>query len=164
MDFNHAIFRFILFFLLSAPVKNTMYRKNPDVDIIKDLLELTLVAYPDSTFIKSLAFQYEERGGLSKKQLEGLYKKASKVERIPANKLATLEAMILKRPTRYKSSLPENTPLYTKDTRIDQLLQDILQKYPQHKRVLFFKAKYDNNELLSPGEITELERFHKLLS
>jgi len=141
-----------------------MYRKNPDVDIIKDLLELTLVAYPDSTFIKSLAFQYEERGGLSKKQLEGLYKKASKVERIPANKLATLEAMILKRPTRYKSSLPENTPLYTKDTRIDQLLKDILQKYPQHKRVLFFKAKYDNNELLSPGEITELERFHKLLS
>ena len=70
-----------------------MYRKKPDVDIIKDLLELTLVAYPASTFIKSLAFQYEERGGLSKKQLEGLYKKAEKVNTIPANKLATLEAV-----------------------------------------------------------------------
>ena len=53
-----------------------MFRKKPDVDIVKDLLELTAVAYPASTFIKSLAFQYEERGGLSKKQLEGLLKKA----------------------------------------------------------------------------------------
>jgi len=140
-----------------------MQRKKPDVDIIKDLLELTLVAYPASTFIKSLAFQYEERGGLSKKQLEGLYKKAEKIETIPANKLATLEAVILKRPTRYKSALPENTPLYTKDTRIGQLVEAILEKYPQHKRVVFFKTKYENNETLSTSEITELERFHKLL-
>jgi hypothetical protein len=43
-----------------------MYRKKPDVDIIKDLLELTLLAYPDSAFVKSLSYQYEERGGLSK--------------------------------------------------------------------------------------------------
>lgn len=140
-----------------------MQRKKPDVDIIKDLLELTLVAYPASTFIKSLAFQYEERGGLSKKQLEGLYKKAEKVDTIPAGKLATLEAVILKRPTRYKSALPENTPLYTKDTRIGELIEAILEKYPQHKRVLFFKTKYENNETLSTSEVTELERFHKLL-
>lgn len=140
-----------------------MYRKKPDVDIIKDLLELTLVAYPDSAFIKSLAFQYEERGGLSKKQLEGLYKKAGKLDTIPPGKLATLEAVILKRPNRFKSALPKNTPLYTKDARAGQLISAILEKYPQHKRVLFFKAKYDNNELLSSAEITELERFHKLL-
>ncbi len=140
-----------------------MQRKKPDVDIIKDLLELTLVAHPGSEFIKSLAYQYEERGGLSKKQLEGLYKKAGKIESIPANKLATLEAMILKRPTRYKSSLPENTPLYTKDVKTGQMIDGILEKYPQHKMVLFFKTKYDNNEVLSSGEITELERFHKLL-
>jgi hypothetical protein len=139
-----------------------MQRKKPDVDIIKDLLELALVAYPASTFIKSLAFQYEERGGLSKKQLEGLYKKAEKVDAIPPSKLATLEAVILKRPTRYKSALPENTPLYTKDTRVGELIQAILEKYPQHKRVLFFKTKYENNETLSASEITELERFHKL--
>ena len=89
-----------------------MFRKKPDVDIVKDLLELTAVAYPASTFIKSLAFQYEERGGLSKKQLEGLLKKAEKVAGIPTNKLATLEAMILKKPTRFKSALPENKPLH----------------------------------------------------
>ena len=140
-----------------------MYRKKPDVDIIRDLLELTLVAYPASTFIKSLAFQYEERGGLSKKQLEGLYKKAGKVDAIPVNKLATLEAVILKRPTRYKSTLPENTPLYEKDIRIGQLITAILEKYPQHKRVLFFKTRYDNNELLSSVDVAEVERFHKLL-
>jgi hypothetical protein len=140
-----------------------MERKKPDVDVIKDLLELALVAYPASTFLKSLAFQYEERGGLSRKQLEGLYQKVEKIETIPPHKLATLEAVILKKPTRYKSAKPENTPLYTKDTRVGELIEGILQKYPQHKRVLFFKARYDNNELLSAAEITELERFHKLL-
>ena len=140
-----------------------MNRKKPGVDVVKDLLELASIAYPDSTFIKSLSFQYEERGGLSKKQLDGLYKKAAKVKTMPAGKLATLEAMILKRPNRYKSDLPENTPLYTKDQATEQLINDILEKYPQHKRVLFFKAKFDNNETLSTTEISELERFHKLL-
>ena len=140
-----------------------MDRKKPGVDVVKDLLEFTLEAYPDSTFIRSLSFQYEERGGLSKKQLEGLYKKAAKIKTIPPAKLATLEAMILKRPNRYRSDLPENTPLYTKDSKTENLIQGILAKYPEHKRVRFLKAKFDNNETLSPVEVAELERFHKLL-
>ena len=140
-----------------------MYRKKPGIDVVRDLLELALEAYPGSTFISSLSFQYEERGGLSKKQLEGLYKKASKVQTIPAAKLATLEAMIRERPSRYKSNLPENSPLYSKDSKTGQLIHEILGKYPEHKRVLFFKAKFDNNETLSTAEIAELERFHKLL-
>ena len=140
-----------------------MYRKKPGIDVVRDLLELALEAYPGSTFISSLSFQYEERGGLSKKQLEGLYKKASKVKTIPAAKLATLEAMIRERPSRYKSDLPENSPLYSKDSKTGQLIHEILGKYPEHKRVLFFKAKFDNNETLSTAEIAELERFHKLL-
>src|SRR6187455_2961522 len=113
-----------------------MYRKKPDVDIINDVLKASREAYPNSSFVKSLSFQYEERGGLSKKQLEGLYKKASKINTIPANKLATLEAVILKRPTRYKSALPENTPLYTKNPTTGKLIDSILERYPQHKRVL----------------------------
>ena len=140
-----------------------MYRKKPGIDVVRDVLELSLEAYPGSTFISSLSFQYEERGGLSKKQLEGLYKKASKVKTIPAAKLATLEAMIRERPSRYKSDLPENTPLYSKDIKTEQLILEILGKYPEHKRVLFFKARFDNNETLSSAEIAELERFHKLL-
>ena len=140
-----------------------MQRKKPDVDVIKDVLNAALVAFPGSAFIQSLAHQYEERGGLSKKQLEGLYKKASGVKSIPVSKLATLEAEILKRPTRYKSTLPPPSPLYVKDERIGKLINDVLKKFPEHKRVLFFKGKYDNNESLAVTEISELEKFHKLL-
>lgn len=141
-----------------------MYRKKPDVDVISDVLKAALAAYPDSVFVKSLSFQYEERGGLSKKQLEGLYNKALKVKAIPAGKLATLEAEILKRPTRFKSPPPPPPkPMYTKDERAGEMINAILAKYPQHKRVIFFKSKYDNNETLAPAEMTELERFNKLL-
>jgi hypothetical protein len=140
-----------------------MFRKKVDVDVVNDILEAALAAFPDSTFIKSLSHQYQERGGLSKKQLEGLYKKSLKVKSIPAGKLATLEAMILKRPTRYKSAPPPLKPLYEKDENIGSAIDAILAKYPQHKRVLFFKSKYENNEPLSAAEITELEKFKKLL-
>lgn len=139
-------------------------RKKPDVDVIKDVLVAVLAAYPASVFIQSLLRQYEERGGLSKKQLQGLHQKALKVKTIPANKLATLEAEILKKPTRYKSVPPPNQPLYVKDETTGKMIEAILAKYPQHKRVLFFKTKYDNNEVLSSAERAELERFYKLLS
>jgi hypothetical protein len=140
-----------------------MDRKKPDVDVIKDILKAAQDAYPDSGFIQSLAYQYEERGGLSKKQLQGLYEKASKVAIIPVGKLATLEAVILKKPTRYKSVPPAPEPLYTKNRAAGQLIKEVLAKYPQHKRVLFFKIKFDNNEVLSLTDIAELEKFHKLL-
>lgn len=139
-----------------------MNRKKIDVDVIRDILELASAARPDSTFIQSLSRQYEERGNLSKKQLQGLHSKAGKIPGIPAHKLATLEAVILRRPTKYKSELPEATPLYEKDSRAGELIANILQKFPQHKRVLFLKAKYDNNETLSSTELAELEKFNRL--
>src|SRR5688572_12180419 len=140
-----------------------MFKKKVDVDVVSDILEAALAAYPESTFIKSLSNQYQERGGLSKKQLEGLYQKSLKIKSIPPGKLATLEAMILKKPTRYKSAPPPPKPLYTKDEHVGELIAAILAKYPQHKRVLFFKSKYDNNESLSVVEIAELEHFNKLM-
>lgn len=141
-----------------------MQRKKPDVDIIKDVLQEALAAYPDSEFIRSLSYQYEERGGLSKKQLQGLYQKAGKIKTIPPARLATLEAVILKKPAKYKSPLPASAPLFTKDEQTGDMITTILQKNPQHKRVLFFKVKYDNNEVLSVSEITELKKFYKLFS
>lgn len=129
----------------------------------KDLLKAVLAAQPGSSFIQSLLQQYEERGGLSKKQLQGLYDKAAKIESIPASKLATLEAVILKKPTRYKSVLPPSEPLYKKNEEAARMLEEILAKYPQHKRVLFLKSKYDNNETLSATEMSELQKFNKLL-
>jgi len=140
-----------------------MYRKKVDVDVISDVLTALLEAQPQSTFVQSLSRQYQERGGLSKKQLEGLYNKAQKVNSIPANKLATLEAVILKRPTRYKSAPPPPKPMYEKDERLGKMMEDILAKYPQHKRVLFLKSKYDNNEPFTAAETLEVERFSKLL-
>lgn len=140
-----------------------MQRKKTDVDVIMDILEASAAAYPDNEFIKSITYQYQERGGLSKKQLQGLYGKAKKVNTIPAHKLATLEAVILKKPMKYKSALPENAPLYVKDESAGKLIANILGKYPQHKRVLFLKAKYDNNETITPAELTELEKFNRLL-
>ncbi len=140
-----------------------MNRKRPDVDIIYNVLHSTMIAYPESSFIQSLLFQYQERGGLSKKQLEGLYGKALKVETIPAKWLATLEAEILKKPTRFKSTVPPVKPLYSKDEQVEKMISGILEKYPQHKRVVFFKSKYDNNEPFSAAELAELEKFGKLL-
>jgi hypothetical protein len=140
-----------------------MQRIKPDVDIILDILKAVTQAQPGSSFAQSLLLQYQERGGLSKKQLEGLYSKAQKVETIPTGKLATLEAIILRKHSKHKSDLPANSPLYAKDEKMGAMIETILGKYPQHKRVLFFKIKYDNNEIFSSTETSELERFYKLL-
>ena len=140
-----------------------MQRLKPDVDIVLDILKAVLEAQPLSSFTQSLLRQYEERGGLSKKQLQGLYGKASKITSMPPGKLATLEAIILKRPTREKSALPAPEPLYKKDEATGKMIDIILAKYPAHKRVLFLKVKYDNNELLSPADLTELQKFSKLV-
>jgi hypothetical protein len=141
----------------------TNNRINPDVDIVNDLLKAVLAVQPASVFINSLLFQYQERGGLSKKQLEGLHSKASKITTINPGKLATLEAIIKKKPTRYKSDIP--APVSTeviKDNTISETIDAILAKYPQHKRVLFLKLKYNDNQLTAT-EIVELQKFKKLL-
>ena len=67
-----------------------------EVNVILDILKSMLLLKPESDFIKSLYDQYCNRGGLSKKQLEGLHSKASKTAGIPPGKLATLEAIIKK--------------------------------------------------------------------
>jgi hypothetical protein len=140
-----------------------MRRIRPDVDIIMDVLKAVLEDQPHSSFTQSLLLQYQERGGLSKKQLEGLYGKASKVKNLPVAKLATLEAIILKKNSRQKSELPQLAPLYSKDEEMGEIIKSILGKYPRHKGVLFLQSKYENNEVLSPAEITEIKRLGKLL-
>lgn len=140
-----------------------MIRKDINVDVVMDILKLTTAAFPASNFIKSLLFQYQQRRGLSKKQLQDLYEKAAKVADMPVGKLATLEAIILKKPTRYKSVINEGPVVITKDVKIGILMDEILGKYPQHKMVVFLKAKYDNNEAFSANETAEVERFYKVL-
>ncbi|MBL7741102.1 MAG: hypothetical protein JNK14_17905 [Chitinophagaceae bacterium] len=140
-----------------------MNRIKPDVDVVMDILKAVIKEQPDSSFVQSLLKQYQERGGLSKKQLQGLLAKAAKIKSIPTHKLATLEAIILKKPNRYKSVLPDATPLYEKDETIGKMIKTILAKYPEHKRVLYFQSKYENNEVLSAAELTELQKFNRVL-
>lgn len=140
-----------------------MQRKKPDVDVVLDVLEKAIEALPHSEFLRSLHHQYLERGGLSKKQLDGLHKKASKVTTIPVARLATLEALILKKPMKYRSAPPAPKPMFTKDEATGEQIRAILEKYPEHKRVKVFELKYERNEPLSAAEITELNRFYGLL-
>ncbi len=140
-----------------------MNKNKPKIDIVNSILEDCIIAFPVSSFIISIYKQYMQRGSLSKKQLQGLYSKASKIEDISPGKLGTLEAIIKKMPTRYKSELPDNTPMFKKDKIAGEMIEEILLKYPHHKRVLYLKAKYDNNEVLSTLENAELKKFNQLL-
>ena len=133
------------------------------LDIINEVLEECILAYPLSSFIISLYKQYQQRGSLSKKQLQGLYGKASKIETLPPGRLATIEAIIKRMPTRYKSELPEIKPLFEKEEGTGKMISDILEKYPNHKRVLFLKVKYDNHEVFTTADINDLKRFNSLL-
>ena len=139
------------------------HRINPDLDVIADLLKAVIKVRPEDEFCKSLLQQYQERGGLSKKQLEGLLGKATKFTDSPPGKLATLEAIILKKHTNHKSQVASITVPEEKDETSIKLIEDILQKYPGHKRVLLFKMKIDKNELLIPAEKDELNKFAKIL-
>jgi hypothetical protein len=134
-----------------------------DVDVVSDILAATVAAFPSSEFIQSLSHQYLVRGWLTKKQLQGLYQKASKLNHIPPGKLATLEALLARMPTRTKSEKPALAPLVEKDEKTYALIEAILIQYPQHKRVLYLKSRLDNHEVLSAAEIAEAGRLHKLL-
>ena len=140
-----------------------MQQNKPKLDIINMLLEDCIMAFPVSSFVISIYQQYQRRGWLSKKQLQGLYDKASKINGVLPGRVAALESIIKKMPTREKSELPENAPLFEKDAEAGKLIAEILEKYPQHKRVLFLKAKYDNNEVLSPSDVSELKKFRQHL-
>lgn len=141
-----------------------MENKRPGIDIVNEVLEACILAYPVSSFIISLYKQYISRGWLTKKQLEGLYAKAKDIKDLSPGKLAALEALIHKMPTRFKSEKPTTvTPLYQKDEETGKLIDSILAKYPQHKRVLFLQSKYLNNEPLTSEEQNDLKRFGKML-
>jgi hypothetical protein len=138
-----------------------MQNQKSKIDVVNELLEACILAYPVSSFVISLYKQYVERGWLTKKQLQGIYDKAAKIENLPPGKLAAVEALIKKMPTRYKSEKPPTKPLYEKDKITGELIEQILEKYPQHKGVLFIRAKFENNEPLSLTEIADLKKINQ---
>lgn len=140
-----------------------MQQNKHPIDSINVLLEECIVAFPVSSFVISLYQQYMKRGSLSKKQLQGLYSKASGIEGIAPGKLAAVEAIIKKMPTRFKSEKPGLKPLYEKNEEAEMLLNNILSKSPNHKRAIFLRNKLDNNEPLSGSEMKELKTFNDVL-
>jgi hypothetical protein len=154
---HHRIF--ICFIADIYPVKPEQKK----IDFINKLLEDCVMAYPVSSFIIGIYQQYQQRGWLTKRQLQGLYDKAALITDMPPERLASLEALIKKMPDRSRSELPQAKPMYEKDESAGEIINAILSKYPQHKRVLFLQSKYDNNETLSAVETAELLRFKTIL-
>lgn len=140
-----------------------MIPKKQGIDIINKVLEACYDADKDSLFIMSLMHQYEDRGWLTKKQLEGLHSKASKLTDIAPGWLATIEAMIAKLPTRDKTPLTIKQSSVVKDETSAQQLADILTKYPQHKAVLLLQSIFQKEHSLSDAEKSSLQKFYKLL-
>ena len=138
-------------------------KAKPKVDVIDKVLNALYKYNPDALFVMSLMHQYEERGSLSKKQLEGLLAKARKVPDMPESWLGTIEAIILRMPTRYTSEKPAFVePVNTRDTEAGAMIDAILRCYPQHKRVLFFKSRYELNASFTAADKEELRKFMRL--
>ena len=93
-----------------------------------------------------------------------MYEKASGIKDLAPGKLAAVEAIIKRMPTRFKSAIPENKPLYEKDETAGEMISFILSKNPSHKRALFLKSKFDNNETLTASELSELKKFMQVFS
>src|SRR5438128_795719 len=107
-----------------------------EIDIILDILKSVLAAQPDSDFTNSLYRPYCERGSLSKKQLEGLHSKASKIKDIHPGKLATLETIFRQACLPGSGRHPETSCILYPVSRILYL-------------VSFFKLQTSNLKLLS---------------
>lgn len=145
-----------------------MISKNKKIDVIDKLLALCYAHNKDALFIMSLMHQYEERGSLSKKQLEGLLLKAQKIKQIPAHQIAAVEAIVLKMPTRDKTPVKKTTTPAINEAQaqiIASLAQtdQILAIYPAHKQVLLLKSKLTSNQPLTAQEQADLTKFVKIL-
>ena len=144
-----------------------MLPKNKKIDVIDKLLALCYAHNKDALFIMSLMHQYEERGSLSKKQLQGLLLKAQKIKEIPAHQIAAVEAIVLKMPTRDKTPVQKTTPAHTgAEAQITAAIaqtEQILAVYPSHKQVLLLRSKLMSNQPLTPQEQTDLTKFVKIL-
>ena len=107
------------------------------MDILLDILNEMVKAHPTSVFVNSLHQQYCNRGGLSKKQLEGLHSKAMKTAGISQGKLATLEAIIKKKPTRERAAATISAPLPEKDETIAKKYLPYWKNIPSIKDCFF---------------------------
>ena len=138
-------------------------QKKTGIDVINKVLEEVYAVDKDSLFIMSLMHQYEDRGFLTKKQLEGLFDKARKIEDIAPGWIATIEAMISKLPNRDRSPIIKKNTAIVEDENTAVQLAAILSKYPQHKAVLLLQSTFQKEKQLSVTDKAALQKFYKLL-
>jgi hypothetical protein len=138
-------------------------QKKTGIDIVSKVLEACYAVDKDSLFLMSLMHQYEDRGFLTKKQLQGLHDMARKMQDINTGWLATIEAMIAKLPNRDKSPILATSVTHVPDEKVAKQMDEILSKYPQHKAVLLLQSKFKKEHELNAAEKSSLEKFYKLL-
>ena len=140
-----------------------MANSNTDVDVVADLLKAVIAVRPEDEFCNSLWLQYQQRGTLSKKQLEGLLGKASKFTEVSPGKLATLEAIIKRKAQVHRTEKPEAAAPVARDEKPLEEMNAILEKYPGHKRIVFLKSKWEKGEELTAAETDDISRLKKVL-
>ncbi len=140
-----------------------MNKKKDGPDIIDKILASCYNHNKDALFTMSLMHQYESRGWLTKKQLQGLHNKASKISDLPTGLLATLEATINKMPNRDKTPINASNKTPKTNTSVIHWIETILLKYPQHKTVIALQAKLKKEKELSAADSATIEKIFKAI-
>ena len=137
--------------------------KKGQLDFVGKILDSCFKEFKYDLFLMSLMHQYENRGFLTKGQLQGLYYIAEKNKDLPTGLLATLQATITKLPTREKKNAPIEIKEVKKDEETESILKEILLKYPQHKAVLGLQNNFKKHDKLNSAEKLELDKIYKIL-
>jgi len=142
-----------------------MQIKKGNIDFVDKVLNCCYEHFrqQDLTLL-SLMNQYEDRGFLTKGQLQALYYKAEKVPNLPAGLLATLESTISKLPTRNKKQETITLKEQKVDTESQEMLDAILAKFPQHKAIIGLFNNFNKHEKLTTTEKLELQKIYKLMN
>jgi hypothetical protein len=140
-----------------------MQIKKDGLDFVEKILTACYNSNKDDLFVMSLMHQYEDRGFLTKGQLQGLFYKAEKVRELPVGLLATLAATLSKLPTREKKDAPIIISEVKKDEETENKLNEILAKYPQHKAVIGMHNNFKKYDKITSTEKLELDRIYKFL-
>jgi hypothetical protein len=141
-----------------------MQIKKGQLDFVDKILNYCYQYYKQQDLmLLSLMHQYEERGFLTKGQLQALFYKAEKVPNLPTGLLATLQSTILKLPTRNKKQETIVITQEKQDTETETMISTILAKHPQHKAVLGLQNIFNKHSKLSTTEKLDLQKIYNLM-
>lgn len=147
--------------------KTSNNQRGPDYDFLNGVFEWVFYSLPpraDNTFIKNMYDFYKTRGGLSKKQLEALLRTINAIDAKPPFSPATLEAIIKKKSSKSKSSLPPVTPMYKEDADTREKLDKILAISPAHKAAVVYMNKLKQHEILTQADKDAINKFYVLIT